>query len=383
MNRNPTRIFAAMMVLGLAMPAIAAVTDEDVRRAGEEIDRIMGEAQELGDEVQAAWARQLQLEAEIEGLEESISHAQLRLADTKRRLEVVAVEMYMATASGVSMSILMHAGTGQYQAGLQYLRKVNGSDEDLVNQLRVLRTELERQTGRLEEASAEQTIVSAELEEMAAALQAELAAAQVFYDQLTARQLAEEEERIRAEEEARRRAETSTTSTTPPAATTSTTGGGSSSIPATTTIAAGAGTTTTPTDPPVSGGVCPVAGPVSFSNTWGAPRSGGRSHQGVDMIAARGTPAVAIFAGTIYRITSGALGGLSVWLRTANGDRFYYAHLDSYGDISVAQQVAQGFVVGYVGTSGNAPAYLPHLHFEYHPGGGAAVNPYPLVRSIC
>ncbi|MEX0863373.1 MAG: peptidoglycan DD-metalloendopeptidase family protein [Acidimicrobiia bacterium] len=391
MNRTPTRIIAAIMVLGLAMPAIAAVTDEDLRRAGEEIDRIMGEAQELGDEVQAAWARQLQLEAEIKGLEESINHAQLRLAETERRLEVVAVEMYMATASGVSMSILMHAGTGQYQAGLQYLRKVNGSDQDLVNQLRVLRTELDRQTGRLGEASAEQTIVTAELEEMAAALQAELAEAQVFYDQLTARQRAEEEERrrqeearIRAEAEARRRAETSTTSTTSPAATTSTAGsGGSSSTSATTTTAAGAGTTTTPADPPVSGGVCPVAGPVSFSNTWGAPRSGGRSHQGVDMIAARGTPAVAIFEGTIYRITTVALGGLSVWLSTANGDRFYYAHLDSYGDISVGKRVAQGFVVGYVGTSGNAPAYLPHLHFEYHPGGGAAVNPYPLVRSIC
>ena len=392
MNRTPTRFLAATMVLGLAMPAIAAVTDEDLRRAGEEIDRIMGEAQELGDEVQAAWARQLQLEAEIKGLEESINHAQLRLTDTERRLEVVAVEMYMATASGVSMSILMHAGTGQYQAGLQYLRKVNGSDEDLVNQLRVLRTELDRQTGRLEEASAEQTIVTAELEEMAAALQTELAEAQVFYDQLTARQRAEEEERlrqeeerIRAEEEARRRAETSTTSTTPPVATTSTAGsGGGSSIPATTTTTAGAGTTTTtPADPPIPGGVCPVAGPVSFSDTWGAPRSGGRSHQGVDMIAARGTPVVAIYEGTIYRITTGALGGLSVWLRTANSDRFYYAHLDSYGDISVGKQVAQGFVVGYVGTTGNAPAFLPHLHFEYHPGGGAAVNPYPLVRPIC
>ena len=101
------------------------------------------------------------------------------------------------------------------------------------------------------------------------------------------------------------------------------------------------------------------------------------------MIAARGTPVVAIYGGTIYRITSGALGGLSVWLRTANSDRFYYAHLDSYGDIAVGKQVAQGFVVGYVGTTGNAPAFLPHLHFEYHPGGGAAVNPYPLVRPIC
>jgi peptidoglycan LD-endopeptidase LytH len=92
---------------------------------------------------------------------------------------------------------------------------------------------------------------------------------------------------------------------------------------------------------------------------------------------------VAIFSGTIFRITSSSLGGLSVWLRSTSGDTFYYAHLDSYGDISVGQRVDQGYVIGYVGTTGNAPSWLPHLHFEYHPGGGGAVNPYPLVRSVC
>jgi murein DD-endopeptidase MepM/ murein hydrolase activator NlpD len=101
------------------------------------------------------------------------------------------------------------------------------------------------------------------------------------------------------------------------------------------------------------------------------------------MIAARGTPAVAIFGGTVFRITSSSLGGLSVWLRSSAGDHYYYAHLDSYGDITLGQRVDQGHVLGYVGTTGNAPSWLPHLHFEYHPGGGGAVNPYPLVRSVC
>ena len=101
------------------------------------------------------------------------------------------------------------------------------------------------------------------------------------------------------------------------------------------------------------------------------------------MIAARGTPIVAIYAGTIRRMSSGSLGGISLWLRADNGDQFYYAHLDSYGDISVGQRVSEGYTVGYNGSTGNAPDWLPHLHFEFHPGGGSAVNPYPLVKSLC
>ena len=101
------------------------------------------------------------------------------------------------------------------------------------------------------------------------------------------------------------------------------------------------------------------------------------------MMAARGTPIVAIFEGHIRRIRTNTLGGLTVWLTALNGDQFYYAHLDSYGDITVGQHVPEGYVIGYNGTTGNAPEWLPHLHFEFHPGGGSAVNPYPLVKSIC
>jgi murein DD-endopeptidase MepM/ murein hydrolase activator NlpD len=103
----------------------------------------------------------------------------------------------------------------------------------------------------------------------------------------------------------------------------------------------------------------------------------------VDIIAARNTPVVAIYSGTIKRITTGSLSGLAVWLRADNGDEFFYAHLESYGDISVGQSVSQGYVIGGVGTSGNAPDWLPHVHFEWHPGGGSAANPYPLVKSLC
>jgi len=126
-----------------------------------------------------------------------------------------------------------------------------------------------------------------------------------------------------------------------------------------------------------------VAGAVSFSDSYGEPRSGGRAHRGVDMIAARGTPIVAIYSGTIRRFSNSSLGGLSIYFVSDSGDMFYYAHLDSFADVSAGQHVEQGQVIGYNGSTGNAPDWLPHLHFEWHPGGGSAVNPYQLVRSLC
>ena len=127
-----------------------------------------------------------------------------------------------------------------------------------------------------------------------------------------------------------------------------------------------------------SGMICPVAGPHSFADTWGAPRSGGRSHQGVDMIASTGVPLVAVESGSVSFSTN-RLGGNAAWLTGNSGTRYYYAHLSSWEGSS--RSVSQGEVIGYNGSTGNAG--IPHLHFEVHPGGGAAVNPYPYVRAVC
>lgn len=129
---------------------------------------------------------------------------------------------------------------------------------------------------------------------------------------------------------------------------------------------------------------CPVDGATSFTDTWGAPRSGGRTHEGVDMIASRGTRLVAIEAGTVFRAYSGGLGGVVVWLRGDSGDEYYYAHLDGWAPgLSVGDDLAVGELLGYVGNTGNARYTIPHLHFEHHPGGGSAINPYPLVKGLC
>lgn len=133
-----------------------------------------------------------------------------------------------------------------------------------------------------------------------------------------------------------------------------------------------------PAPAPTSGIVCPVNGPRAFADTWGAPRSGGRSHEGVDMMSPGGTPLVAVESGTANFKTN-RLGGNAVWLTGNSGTKYYYAHLSAWEGSS--RSVSKGEVIGYVGMTGNTSAN--HLHFEVHPGGGRAVNPYPYVRAVC
>ena len=384
------RTLLALLVMAVALPATAQVTDEDIDRARSEVNEIMAEAQSLGDEVQEAWSRQFALDREITDLNASIELARVKIGDTEQKLEEVAVEMYMGSSTATSMQVLFSASDESYGAGVEYLRNVTGNDADVINQLRSFRGELDRQTGRLEEASAEQEVLTADLESKAGNLQGQLVEAQGVYDGLVAQQAAEEAARRAAEEEARRRAaeeaaRNATTTTAP--GSTEPTDGESETPTETTTPPEEAPDTTVPSEPPPppssSGGACPVAGAVSFSDSWGDARSGGRAHQGVDMMAARNTPIVAIYSGTIQRLTDGSLSGLAIWFRSDGGDTFFYAHLESFADVSDGQSVSEGEVIGYNGTSGNAPEFLPHLHFEYHPGGGSAVNPYPLVRDLC
>jgi peptidoglycan hydrolase-like protein with peptidoglycan-binding domain len=147
------------------------------------------------------------------------------------------------------------------------------------------------------------------------------------------------------------------------------------------------GASTPPSTAPVttvSIAVFPVLGPCWFSDTWMSPRAGGRRHEGVDIIARTGQPLYAVVDGTITRQffdRPGSLGGNALRLTASDGTYFHYAHLSAFADgIGLDSRVVAGQVIGYVGNTGSSSA--PHLHFEYHPGGGAAVNPFPIVKAV-
>jgi murein DD-endopeptidase MepM/ murein hydrolase activator NlpD len=134
---------------------------------------------------------------------------------------------------------------------------------------------------------------------------------------------------------------------------------------------------------PVAASLCPVAGPVTFTDTWHAPRSGGRLHQGVDMFAAEGTPVVSVAPGRVEQYHN-SLGGLSYRLYADDGTFYYGTHLSAYANVG-AGHVDTGTVIGYVGRTGNAATTPPHLHWEIHPGGrgSPAVNPTPTADALC
>ena len=116
-----------------------------------------------------------------------------------------------------------------------------------------------------------------------------------------------------------------------------------------------------------------------LADTWGAARSQGRSHEGIDIFAERGTPLQATTQGIVSKVGEDALGGRVVMIIGPGGAGHYYAHLEDYADISANDWVNTGDTIGYVGDSGNAKGTPPHVHYGIYIN-GSAVNPYPLLQ---
>jgi len=133
--------------------------------------------------------------------------------------------------------------------------------------------------------------------------------------------------------------------------------------------------------------VIPVVGIQGgqLRDSFAAARSGGRTHNAIDIAAPRGTPLVAVTDGTVTRKHWNALGGNTLYLTSADGRYdYYYAHLDRYADgIEIGSRVRRGDVLGAVGSTGNAQG--PHLHFQvldkHGSGRGTPVNPFDLLRT--
>jgi len=381
------RLSASLVILLLLATVPAwAQTGDDLKEAERQLTELRGRADEFTARIEVVWHEQIRLEEERALVDVLVAESRVMVSRAEEQLDRSAIEMYILGAS--STGLLAGLRVEDVDAGLEYVELVSADGEESLHALRVARAELDRQASELLRLEAEHEAAVVEMKKLADQLQVELAKAQVAYDALIKRRA----DQARAAELARLTTSTTTSTTLPPStiAPVPTTIAPSTTILVPTTTAPTTLTTTAPTTtttmlPAVPAGqVCPVAGAVSFTDSWGDPRSGGRTHQGVDMMAALGTPAVAVESGMIRQMSFSTLGGITLWLQGINGDDFYYAHLDGYASgLAAGQSVVVGQVIGFVGSSGNAPDWLPHLHFELHPGGGSAANPYPLVKTLC
>jgi murein DD-endopeptidase MepM/ murein hydrolase activator NlpD len=416
-------ILLPSVAIGLAGGASAQSDDDAAARAAAEIEA----ARDRANAAAAAWTEAgLQLEdldEQVAELQTEYDELQADVAELRSETEQVAVNRYMAAgAAAITIFEGPQASTDQIVANELVATATNSSTtamdeyavaaadlEELGEQLEVKQEELEDQRDayaaaqqaaeaeveRLQEIEA-QRLEDERVQRILAAQRAEEMRQQQAAAEAAAAQAAAQAQAQRPQQQPEAQGGAPATSAPaqpsgdpqlPAAPAPSANNGGATpttqpkddDVPKPVTTApptAPPPTAPPPTAPPRSGIACPVRG-AAYSDTWGASRSGGRRHQGVDMLASTGMPIVAVVSGSVH-FKQTSLGGNSVWLSGNNGDRYFYAHLSAFEGSD--RSVSQGEVIGYVGDTGNARG-TPHLHFEVHPGGGAAVNPYSYVRA--
>jgi len=323
-----------VLVLAVAPTAIAAQTE--VQKLQAQIKELQTASSKAGEAYSDAYWKLDGTRVEIARVDAEVTDAQARLAAVNSRLNQRASEIYRAGGADYMAILLSSNDFDEMLQRLEYVQRIGQQDADIIAEVETLQVTLTTKHAELESLHSTQAQDAAALKAEADRVDAELKSQQAQYDKLQ-KQLAA----ALAAEKARQKPSS---------------------------VVAGP-----------NGMVFPVAGPCTYTDTWGAARSGGRSHKGTDIMAREGVPVVAVLSGTV-RSSSSSLGGKTIWLTADNGWTFYYAHLSGYKVTS--GRVSAGEVIGYVGSTGNATASAPHLHFEIHPNGGAAVNPYPYLKRM-
>jgi murein DD-endopeptidase MepM/ murein hydrolase activator NlpD len=424
---NPRRrtsaiaFLVALGLLGIIPVAASAQTEQDVERAQSQQEQAYRDLAEANDAVGYALADLEAITDELIALEYTIDKLNGRIDEYDDRVAAlddsardVVVEAYISGGTGL-VSAAFAADTIQDLLTSQVLID-SAADRDLAS-LDLL-SAVNRENDRLKEELDEKRAEVADLQAQQADLVEQLDAAREHAEDVLAyakanyadvykrykeelRRKAEEEARRKREEEARRQAEAAqaASSSSSDSSTDSSSSSSSSSSSDSSTDSSSSSSSDSSTDsssssssgsttgagglPPSStpGVVCPVAGNTWFVDTWGAPRSGGRTHKGVDMAAASGTPLVAMDNGKV-RLGWHSAGGRQVYVYADNGTFYYYAHLSGYASgLSSGQRVSKGQTIGYVGSTGNAST--SHLHLGMGPRSGVYVNPYPTVAAVC
>lgn len=358
------RPLAVLVVVALALGfppagragAASSTTEALLGQAQQKAAQARAALAESASRVQAAQSRFDKLVDDVAEVEERIAAHQAEAAGLEGEARLRAVEAYKRRGAEAGPGWAFASGSPlDGITRTELLDRLNDADDTAVKRLGAITEDLAVERERLAARQAAQRAALTDLESERRTLATRLAAADRAERDLAARLARERDAEARAAaaaEVAARQAR-------------STAGG-----PAGLVIV----------NPGGAPFVCPVQGPRAFTNDWGQPRSGGRSHQGTDIMAAAGTPNVAVVAGSVtYR--SEGLGGLVAYLAGDNGVTYYYAHLSGFA--GGARRVSAGEVIGYTGSTGNAPASAPHTHFEIRPGGRGAVNPYPTLAAYC
>ncbi|HUF84326.1 MAG TPA: peptidoglycan DD-metalloendopeptidase family protein [Acidimicrobiia bacterium] len=346
------RVLIATVVCSAAMlPTVpAAGRGDELAAAKERVAEARAAANDIAAKVTETYGQVQLLGDEIIAVEARIADGNARADDLRASVRRRALNAYTGSGEQAGVLLLEDDDPGDLARRTQYLDRVNARDNAAVSELHALKEDLEHQRGNLDETKKAQESALAQLKDEQAKLDGLLAEAQAAQTALEER-LARESAARQAAEEAARRAKAAPSGSGPSS------GSGSGQV--------------------VGGLTCPVPG-AAFSDSWGDPRSGGRSHQGTDLMAPYGTPNYAVIGGTVSTTSSGG-GGLHLVLSGSDGNTYLYLHLESY--VVSGGSVSQGQLVALTGDSGNATG-VPHTHFEIHLG-GSPINPYPTLASIC
>jgi murein DD-endopeptidase MepM/ murein hydrolase activator NlpD len=349
-----------------------AQAKKDLKALQTKLDKLAKQQSDADNDLESTKIR-------IAGVQTKIDAAEDDLAGLRAQLEGRLAEMYKNRGSDPAMTFLnvLFAGDDTSLTAivdrLTMVTHIAQADHDLVNSVVGRVHELKTLKADLSAQKAVEAKKTAKYEAARDKTLNSLENSKDDYNRLRKRVATLQEEARKREEEARRAEAARKAAVAAAAAAKKNTTG-------TTTRKT---TTTTESRPPVVADfVFPVDGPNSFSNTFGAPRSGGRTHQGCDIMTARNTPLLAVVNGVITSTVpyNTGLGGITIHLRGGNGTVYYYAHLSSIkSGVRAGVRVSAGEVIGYAGNTGNASGGAVHLHFEIRPNGGAAINPYPTL----